>query len=135
MLLCDSAQAIGGKLYILGGGWTHILANVPVQMALAVRIRVPWDQANEPLDMRLHLITAEGEAVDVGQGPVEATTRIEVGRPPGLRRGSPLVSVSSLNVGPLVLPAGSYVWELEIVNTEYAREPFEVLAQPLTMGG
>jgi len=131
MLLCDAAQAVGGKLYVLGAGWTHVQANVPVPMALAVRIRVPWDQSNEPFDVRLHLITAEGAEVDLGQGPVEARTRIEVGRPPGIRRGSPLVSVIALNAGALALPAGSYVWELEIDNTEHAREPFEVTAQPL----
>src|SRR5437868_938216 len=105
MLLCDAAQAVGGKLYMLGAGWTHIMQNVPVAMALAVRIRVPWDQANQPFDVHLHLITNEGEPVDVGQGPVEARTRMEVGRPPGMRRGTPLVSVIALNIGAISLPA------------------------------
>jgi len=131
MLLCDSAQAVGGKLYVLGAGWTQILMpNTPVPMALAVRIRVPWDQSNQPFDVHLHLITAEGAPVDQGEGPVEARARMEVGRPPGIRRGAPLVSVLVLNIGALALPAGSYVWELDIDNVEYAREPFDVLERP-----
>jgi hypothetical protein len=41
-----------------------------------------------------------------------------------------LVSVLALPLGTFVLPAGRYVWELEIDNVEYAREPFDVLEQP-----
>jgi hypothetical protein len=130
MLLCDSAQAVGGKLYILGGGWTHIVQNIPAPMALAVRIRVPWDLANHPFNVHIRLITDEGDAVDLGQGPVESRARIEVGRPPGMRRGAPLVSVLALNVAGVVIAAGRYVWELDIDGTTYAREPFEVLEQP-----
>ncbi len=131
MLLCDAAQAVGGKLYVLGAGWTHLVQGVPVPMALAVRIRVPWDQSNRPFDLHIHLITDEGTPVDLGQGPIEAHTRVEVGRPPGMRQGTPLVSVFALNVGALVLAPGRYVWELEIGDVEYAREPFDVLEQPL----
>lgn len=131
MLLCDAAQAVGGKLYVLGAGWTHVIQNLPVPMAIAVRIKVPWDLANQPFDVRIHLITDEGEPVDIGQGPIESRTKMEVGRPPGMRRGTPLISVLALNVQALALTAGRYVWELEIDNTEYARESFEVLEQPM----
>jgi len=38
MLLCDSAQAVGGKLYILGGGWTMLAKIQPrARMPLAVK--------------------------------------------------------------------------------------------------
>lgn len=85
---------------------------------------------NQPFDVRLHLITDEGEAVDLGQGPIEAKTRMEVGRPPGLRKGTPLVAILAVTAGPLSLPAGRYVWELEIGGIELAREVFEVMSQP-----
>ena len=35
LLLCDHAQEVGGKLYVLGGGWS-IYRGTPVTMALAV---------------------------------------------------------------------------------------------------
>jgi hypothetical protein len=99
MLLCDAAQAVAGKLYVLGGGWTHIVENVPTPMALAMRLLVPWDQSNRPFDVHVQLMTHDGHPVDVGQGPVEAHARLEVGRPRGMRHRAPLVSVLALNVG------------------------------------
>jgi hypothetical protein len=128
MLLCDAAQAVGGKLYMLGAGFSQIFfPNVPAPMAIAVRILVPWDRANQPFLIRIHLIDDEGNAVDLGQGPIDATAKIEVGRPPGLRKGTPLTATLALNAGPLSLPAGQYVWELDVDGTNRAREVFEVL--------
>src|SRR4051794_17346369 len=50
MILADSAQAVDGKLYVLGGGWS-LAGPGPTPMALAVKIEVPWDRGN----MRHHL--------------------------------------------------------------------------------
>lgn len=128
LLLCDSAQAVAGKLYVLGGGWTHIVQNAPAQMGLAIRIHVPWDRANHPLAVEVQLLTEDGEPVDAGDGPVRALAQLEVGRPPGVRRGAPLSAVLAVNTAPLALAAGRYVWVLAIDGRERAREPFEVAA-------
>lgn len=137
MLLCDAAQAVGGKLYMLGAGFSQIaFPNVPAPMAIAVRVLIPWDQANQQFDVRIQLIDAEGNTVDFGQGPVVANAKIEVGRPPGLRRGTPLAATIALNAGAPALPAGQYVWELQIDGIERAREVFEVLqGQPVPQMG
>jgi hypothetical protein len=128
MLLCDAAQAAGGKLYILGGGWSIIYQpNVPTPAALAVKVAVPWDQANEPHTIRAVLITEDGEPVDLGAGEVQVEGQVEIGRPPGLKRGQPLDLVFVLNFGPLAYPAGGYVWELSINDEVQARTPFRVL--------
>jgi len=135
MLLCDAAEQQGGKLYILGAGWSTIhFSDVPVNMALAVKLAVPWDQANEAHRMKAALLTEDGEPVDVGAGPVHAEGDIEVGRPPGLKRGTPLDVPFVLPFPNLVLPAGGYVWELEIDGTQMARTPFRVLDQRLPGG-
>src|SRR3989304_5729195 len=47
MLLADAAQAIGGKLYILGGGWS-VTGPHPTAAAIAPQIEGPWDEANRP---------------------------------------------------------------------------------------
>ena len=47
MLLADVAQAVAGKLYVLGGGWS-MMGSGPTPSALAVKIDIPWDQANRP---------------------------------------------------------------------------------------
>ena len=59
LLLCDYAQEVGGKLYILGGGWS-IYRGAPVTMGLAVKIAVPWDAANIPHDFSARLVTEDG---------------------------------------------------------------------------
>jgi len=128
MLLCDAAEEAGGKLYILGGGWSVIQApNVLAPMALAIKMSVPWDQANEPHQILASLKTDDGEPVDAGNGPVFAQGEIEVGRPPGSKRGSPLDAPFVLRFNGLALPPGGYVWELDIDGTQLAREPFRVL--------
>lgn len=131
MLLCDAAEESGGKLYILGGGWSAIqVPNVPAPMALAIKMSVPWDQANEPHQISAWLKSEDGEQVDFGQGPIGAAGEIEVGRPAGLKRGSPLDAPFVLKFAPLALSAGGYVWELEIDGTQMARVPFRVLEGP-----
>jgi hypothetical protein len=127
MLLCDAAQSVGGKLYILGAGWSEVqVPNVPVPMALAIRLTIPWDQANHRFRTRVSLMTQDGEAVDLGEGPVMAEGEIEVGRPPGLERGTSLYAPMALPVGAVALTPGRYVWELEVDGSVLAREPFQV---------
>ena len=127
MLLCDAAQAIGGKLYVLGGGWSHILQpNVPVNMALAVKVEVPWDRANEQHRLVARLLTADAEPVEINGQPVVTEGTFEVGRPAGLAPGSPLDAVFALSFTGLALDANLYVWELEIDGEPGARTVFRV---------
>ena len=130
MLLCDSAQSVAGKLYILGGGWSQVGPQAPpggFNMALAIKLTVPWDRANEQFHMRAALVTADGQPVEFGGGPVQADGKLEVGRPAGLRPGTPLDSTLALNFSGLGLNPGGYVWQLEIGDHVLARAPFRVL--------
>jgi hypothetical protein len=129
MLLCDSAQSVGGKLYILGGGWSQAPAVAPeaLPMGLAIRMLVPWDRTNEHIPVKIRLLTDRGIAVtDAAGAPVEATTALEVGRPPGLPRGTALDAALALNFMGLTLEEGSYVWVLEAEDKTKARAPFRV---------
>ncbi len=61
MLLCDAADEAGGKLYILGGGWSVLqIPNLPTPMALAIMISVPWDQSNMRHTLAVRLVTEDG---------------------------------------------------------------------------
>lgn len=118
MLLADSAQAVNGKLYILGGGWS-ITGPDPTVMAIVIKIEVPWDEANKRHKLELALLNADGQPVMVptptGDRPVELSGEFEVGRPPGLKPGTPLDFPVALNIGPLPLPPDArYVWRLSI---------------------
>ncbi len=118
LLLADAAQAVDGKLYILGGGWS-ITGPGPAPMALAIKIEVPWHQANERHAWRLSLVDADGQAVELptedGAQPVAIEAQFEVGRPPGLKPGTPIDVVMAVSFGPLTLaPDGRFTWRLEI---------------------
>src|SRR6266540_1398453 len=128
LLLCDAAQEVGGKLYVLGGGWSVIQApDVPVPITLAIKLAVPWDMANRPHTIRAALMDSDGVAIDLGNGPVQAEGQFEVGRPPGVKPGTPLDVPFVLPFGFLALAAGSYVWLLEVNGDPVARQPFVVL--------
>jgi hypothetical protein len=127
MFLCDAAESVGGKLYILGGGWSQINnPGIPTNMALAIKLSVPWDRANEPLGVRATLLTEDGQPVILGPGPIRLEGEVEVGRPPGLKRGTPLDFNFVLNFPGIALGPGGYVWELEIDDELMARAPVRV---------
>ena len=68
VLLCDQAQEVGGKLYILGGGWSQYRGS-PVTMTLAVKIAVPWDAANMQHEFLAKLVTEDGGELFARQSP------------------------------------------------------------------
>jgi hypothetical protein len=131
MLLCDAAESVGGKLYILGGGWSTLLRpNFPTNMALAVKLGVPWHETNRQITLRAELLTDDGQPVELDGNPVHAEGQMEVGRPPGIRPGTSLDAPFVLNFGGVVLGPGGYVWQLTVDGRPRARTPFRVL--PLT---
>lgn len=118
MLLADSAQAVGGKLYILGGGWS-VIGPAPTPMALAIKIDLPWDRANMMHHWRLDLLDLDERAVTVPTGshgerePLFLEGELEVGRPPGLKAGTALDIPLAINLGPIPLdPGRQYQWRL-----------------------
>lgn len=118
ILLADSAQAVNGKLYVLGGGWSITGPN-PSPSALAIKIEVPWDEANKKHKMKLQLLDTDGRPViiptPVGEQPLLLEGEFEVGRPPGLKPGTPIDFAAAFNMPPFPLkPDGRYVWKLWI---------------------
>jgi hypothetical protein len=84
-LLADSAEVVGGKLYLLGGGWDTIWVNgfpAAHPFAICVGIEVPWDQATAPHTMNVLIETADGDKLGEIHG------NFEVGIPAGRPKGS-----------------------------------------------
>lgn len=131
MLLCDAAQSIGGKLYILGGGWSQVQTSpgVAMNMALAIKLAIPWDHTNRPIAIRTTLLNEDGQPVAFPTGQLGAEGEIEIGRPPGWKPGTPLDAPFVMDVGGVSLGPGGYVWELEVDGVVRARTPFRVLSQ------
>lgn len=121
MLLADYAQVSDGKLTVIGGGWS-ITGPEPVPFGIAILVHVPWDQANRRHVLRLELLDTDGNAVmletDEGEeAPIVFfdDVEFEVGRPAGVKPGTPLELPLAINSGPLPLdPGGRYEWRLLI---------------------
>ncbi|WP_373011609.1 hypothetical protein [Streptomyces sp. Amel2xC10] len=117
-MLCDHAQVAEGKLFISGGGWS-VTGPLPSPSALALKIEVPWDQANTPIKFALALVDQDGKPVQqqgpLGLQPLRLEGQVEVGRPPGLTPGTPLDVPLAIGVGALPLaPGGRFTWRLEL---------------------
>ena len=118
LMLADAAQAIDNKLYLLGGGWS-VTGPDPSPSALAIALKVPWDEANRRHDLRVELLDADGRPITIGDPPedrpVVIESNFEVGRPPGLRPGTPIDLAMAVSLGPVPLPPGGrFEWRLSI---------------------
>jgi hypothetical protein len=135
LLLADAAQAADGKLYILGGGWS-ITGPQPSPSALAIKIEVPWSETNRPHRWEARLENEDGGIVTVqaAEGPTRMTIdgEFEVGRPPGMVEGTPIDLPLAVNIGPIPLEPGRYVWRLAIdgETTEDWSAAFTVRSAP-----
>jgi hypothetical protein len=131
-LLCDAAQEVGGKLYMLGAGWSRVIATGPLSMTLAIRLGIPWHAANQLIDFRIELKDSDRKPVVTdGQPAAKIEGRMEVGRPPGLRQGTVLDSSFVVPIQGLELQPGVYQWDLSFKDADQQESirslPFEVL--------
>lgn len=118
LLLCDHAAVAEGKLYISGAGWS-VTGPDPAPSAIALKLDVPWDLTNQPIEIHLRLVTQDGAPVlqggPEGPVPVEVSARLEVGRPVGIPAGTPIDAPLAVNLPALPLaPGGRYSWVLDI---------------------
>jgi hypothetical protein len=127
MLLCDAATEANGKLYILGAGWTHVLTpDKPVNMALAIVLHVPWEQAGQQHHLEVSLLKEDGQPVLIGDNPIKVQGLVQVGKTAGTRPGSELNAGTALGFSGISLPTGGYIWELLVNGEPSARTRFWV---------
>ena len=110
-MLCDWAEVVQGKLYLQGAGWAQVLANEPAQIAVALLIRVPYDQTNTQHHVSVRLLTEDGQLYPEDQ-PAEFEFDFEMGRPPGMKKGQEQVLPFAAKVAGLPFARGGYRWEL-----------------------
>jgi hypothetical protein len=114
LLLADSAEAVNGKIYIMGGGIDrHFVpagAERPIQLRadVAVGILVEWGETNNRYPMSVKVIDEDEHVVFSVDGEFEA------GRPPGAKPGQPQRTVVSIR-GPFPIPApGAFRVQLDL---------------------
>jgi hypothetical protein len=114
LLMADAAQVADRKLYILGGG-ISVLPPKPTPVAMALLIKVPWDQANIRHSWKLELLDEDSTPVMARERPVLVGGEFEAGRPAGAKPGISLDVPLAINFGPLPVQAGQhYSWRLSI---------------------
>jgi hypothetical protein len=123
LMLADSAQAVDGKLYILGGAWNMLrFPTFPASLmvGIAVAIDVDWNETNHRHHLDIHFEDADGNEMEPRIG-----ADFEAGRPPGAIAGAELRIVLAVN-GPLSIPVpGSYAAVATIGGEQLARSRFQ----------
>lgn len=126
-LLADSAEEVNGKLYVLGGGWDHIyVPNPPTvhhQLALAIRMCVPWDETNYEMAIEIRLEHEDGE--DILSEPLRS--EMNVGRPPTIRPGNDIIVLFAITLRNIDLPKlGTYRFIMTVDGDQKADAKFHV---------
>jgi hypothetical protein len=98
-------------------------------MAVAIKVDIPWNDANRKYQFKLALFDEDGQAVIVptptGDRPIQVEGGFEAGRPPGLKPGTPLDFALAINLGPLPLrPGARFAWGFLVDGEEKERVAF-----------
>jgi hypothetical protein len=138
MFLADRAEAISGKLYVMGGAWDRLQVPelpgpLPVPISVAVVITVPWSLTNRQFTFSLELVDVDNAPVQISDEEEEGglfSIPFEVGRPPGLREGRPQKNVLSVMIGPGLEfeREGTYSFRGLIDGEELNRATFDLVA-------
>ena len=90
LTLANHAEVQNGLLYLMGAGWDTVTRAYkegkkprPQHFSIALSVLVPWMETNQP-----HQVVIRVEDEDGLSKLMEATAKIEVGRPPGKVPGS-----------------------------------------------
>ncbi|HYU21171.1 MAG TPA: hypothetical protein VEQ11_20985 [Chloroflexota bacterium] len=129
-ILADHAEAVNGKLYLMGGGWDRIFVsdfNKSVDIAFALGVLVPWNATN----MR-HTIQITIEDLDRKQPvPFNLSAGFVTGRPPSITEGETqraLLALSDVSVK--FDEPGAYQAIARIVGGHERRVEFRLVALP-----
>ena len=130
LILADSAQVIGNKLYLLGGGWDVLKANKEFSFiqncALALAVQVPWNNTNEKHNFEIEVFS-EDQNTEEPKTIAKLEGQFEIGRPPGIPRGQSQRIQMAVNMGLKIETAGTKIVEARIDGENPKRITFNVL--------
>lgn len=134
LAVADHAEAINGKLYLHGAGWTDITqppgpGGQPgiVHIGLAASIIVGWTETNRRFPFFLAVVHEDGDEL------VKINAQIEAGRPAGIPEGSDLRNVLAVNAEIQFPKPGSYELRAQL-DKDVRSVTFRVRRQALPGG-
>lgn len=105
VMLADYAEIVGGKLYLMGGGWdTNTVNELPaaLRLAVALGLRIEWDETDLLIPVLIRIEDDDGREYLRMEGSIQTT------RPADLPDGATQLSQLAANL-PLTVPAaGGY---------------------------
>ncbi len=133
VFVADAAQAVAGKLYVVGGGWSHIWlpefpGRPPIPFHVAIGLRIPWNRTNERFGFALEVRNVDEERL--GEGPA-AFGDFEQGRPPGLTPGTEQRLMLAVPIGVEFPEPGRYVFVVLVNDQEVDRTAIDVRQAPV----
>jgi len=129
-ILSDYAEAVNGKLYLMGGGWDRVFVQdfqKPVTISFAVGLLVPWNATNIRHTVQ---ITIEDHDRKQPTGfSVDAS--FVTGRPPLITEGESQRTILALPGVPITFEGpGAYQAVARIVGGVEKRVGFRLVALP-----
>jgi hypothetical protein len=119
VVLADAAQAVGGKLFILGGGWSIFrAASFPAPVQIALAINVSFTSTEIGIRFPVNIVIADEAGVPIIpeiKGQVE-TGQVTPDMPKGIGGKLPL----AVNVGVNVPRAGKYAIMVSVGSSKLA---------------
>jgi len=130
LILADSVQVVGNKLYLIGGGWDVLTVNTEFPhdqiIGIAASFAIPWNETNQPHVAEITIIDEDGNAT-----MAKIAHQFEVGRPPGLPAGSSQRTQVGGTMAIRIARAGSYSIRCQIDGEDQRqRALFRVVAGP-----
>jgi hypothetical protein len=132
--VADHAEAINGKLYLQGAGWTDITAPIGpngetryVHLGLAVSVLVGWNETNHPFPLRLTVSDEDGTEL------MRVDAQIEAGRPAGVQHGSDFRKVLAFGAEVQFPRPGGYQLRAALGEDQERSVSFRVHTRPLAV--
>ncbi len=130
LILADSVQVVGNKLYVLGGGWDVLKANKDFPFiqpcGVAFAVQVPWNDTNDKHSFEIE-VQSEDQSTEEPKSMAKLGGQLEVGRPPGIPRGQPQRIQLGINLGLNIEGPGTKIIIGRIDGEESKRITFNVL--------
>jgi hypothetical protein len=130
IILADFAETDpGGKVHILGAGWSAT-GPQPGPQAVVGFIQVPPDQARLAIPFTLRLTDQAGEVVEApgpaGMQRMEVSGQVEPREPEGWDGSTDLTAAFAINVILPLTPGQNYTWSLEVDGKDMVSTVFYV---------
>lgn len=124
LILADKAEALNGKLYLMGGGFTNLyLVQLPgpAFVDLAIGLNFDYHETGEQHEMSVALEDADDQPVAPAM-----VLPLPIGRPPGLPPGDSLRLVMAVR-GPFQIESeGLYHFVVAVDGTRFRPTRFRV---------